>query len=210
MGQREIRTYRLVDEPLPSELPTDVSQFVEQALRSRPELLSLRNQQEAALKLAQAEKEARYPSISAIGATGIIPIHDTQLPDYYAAAGVSMSLPLFAGGYYSAKQQQAELQAKAAEEGLRDLEDNVIRDVRIAWLNAQNAFQRLLITGQLLDNAKQTFDLAQARYTNGISSIVEFNQAQLNLITAQIAYANTQYEYLVQRSALNFQTGALR
>jgi outer membrane protein len=86
----------------------------------------------------------------------------------------------------------------------------VIRDVRIAWLNAQNAFQRLLITGQLLDNAKQTFDLAQARYTNGISSIVEFNQAQLNLITAQIAYANTQYEYLVQRSALNFQTGALR
>jgi outer membrane protein len=210
MGQREFRTYHLVEEPLPSELPTDVSQFVEQALRSRPELLSLRNQQEAALKLARAEKEARYPTISAIGATGLIPIHDTQLPDYYAAAGVSMSLPLFAGGYYSAKQQQAELQAKAAEEGLRDLEDNVIRDVRIAWLNAQNAFQRLRITGQLLDNAKQSFDLAQARYSNGISSIVEFNQAQLNLITAQIAYANTQYEYLVQRSALNFQTGALQ
>jgi outer membrane protein len=210
MGQREFRTYHLVEEPLPPVLSSNVALFVEQALRSRPELMSLRNQQEAALKLARAEKEARYPSISAIGATGIIPIHDTQLPDYYAAAGVSMSLPLFAGGYYSAKQQQAELQAKAAEEGLRDLEDNVIRDVRIAWLNAQNAFQRLLITGQLLDNAKQSFDLAQARYSNGISSIVEFNQAQLNLITAQIAYANTQYEYLVQRSALNFQTGALQ
>ena len=94
-------------------------------------------------------------------------------------------------------------------ESLRDLENNVVRDVRIAWLNAQNAFDRLRITGQLLDNAKQSFDLAQARYSNGISSIVEFNQAQLNLLSAQIAYADTQYEYLLRRSALSFQVGAL-
>jgi outer membrane protein TolC len=39
---------------------------------------------------------------------------------------------------------------------------------------------------------------------------VEVNQAQLNLLSAQIAYANTQYEYLLQRSALSFQTGSLR
>jgi outer membrane protein TolC len=51
--------------------------------------------------------------------------------------------------------------------------------------------------------------LAQARYRNGISSIVEFNQAQLNLLSAQIAYTDTQYEYLLQRSALNYQTGSL-
>jgi outer membrane protein TolC len=51
--------------------------------------------------------------------------------------------------------------------------------------------------------------LAQARYRNGISSIVEFNQAQLNLLSAQITYADTQYEYLLKRSALSFQTGSL-
>ncbi len=86
----------------------------------------------------------------------------------------------------------------------------MIRDVRIAWLDAQNAFDRFRITGQLLENARQSYSLAQARYNNGISSIVEFNQAQLNLVSAQISYANTQYEYLLQRSALDFQTGALR
>ena len=62
----------------------------------------------------------------------------------------------------------------------------------------------------MLDNAKLSNDLAQARYKTGISSIVEFNQAELNLLSAQITYANTQYEYLVQRSALSFQTGSLR
>ena len=110
----------------------------------------------------------------------------------------------------SARQQEAELRARAADESLRDLENNVVRDVRISWLSAQNAFDRLRITGQLLDNAKQSYELAQARYTNGISSIVEFNQAQLNLLSAQIAYADTQYEYLLRRSALNYQTGSLR
>jgi len=209
MGLREPKTYRLVEQPLPPELSTNVSQFVEQALQSRPDLLSLRNSQEAAFKFARAEKALRYPNLSAIGSAGVIPIGDSELPKNYAAAGLSLTLPLYAGGLYSARQQEAELRARAADEGLRDLEDNVIRDVRIAWLNAQNAFDRLRITAQLVDNAKQSFDLAEARYSNGISSIVEFNQAQLNLLSAQIAYANTQYEYLLQRSALDFQTGSL-
>ena len=152
----------------------------------------------------------RYPTISAVGSAGVVPIHDSALPDNYAAAGVVLSVPLFAGGYYSARQQEAELRAHVVQESLRDLEDNIIRDVRVTWLNAQNAFERFRISGQLLENARQSMDLAQARYDAQLSSIVELNQAQLNLISAQITYATTQYEYLVQRSALSFQTGALR
>jgi outer membrane protein len=210
LGLREFKTYSLVEQPMPPVLSSNISEFVQLALGARPDVLSSRNQRDAALKFARAERAARYPTISAVGSTGVVPIHDPQLPDYYAAAGVTLNLPLFAGGLYAARQAEAEFRAHAAEESLRALENNVIRDVRITWLNAQNAFDRFRITGQLLDNAKQSFDLAQARYSNGISSIVEFNQAQLNLVSAQIAYANTQYEYLLQRSALSFQTGVLR
>ena len=210
LGEREAKTYRLAEQPLPTEVPTNVAVFVEEALRSRPDLLSLQKARDAALKFARAEKALRYPIISAVGSAGVIPVGDSQLPDNYAAAGVSVTLPLFTGGMISARRQEAELRARAAEESLRDLEDNVIRDVRIAWLNAQNAFDRFRITTQLLDNARQAFDLAQARYKNQISSIVEFDQAQLSLIAAQIALATTQYEYLIERSALSYQTGSLR
>jgi outer membrane protein len=210
MGLREPTTYRLVDEPSPPTLSTNIPELVEQALQARPELLSLRNSREAGLKSARAEKALRYPTVSAVGSAGVIPVGDPQLPKNYAAAGVSVTLPLYVGGLYSARIQEAELRARAAEESLRDLENNVIRDVRITWLNAQNAFDRLRITSELLDNTKLSYDLAQARYKTGISSIVEFNQAELNLLAAQLTYANTQYEYLVQRSALSFQTGSLR
>ncbi len=210
LGLREPRPCRLAEQPLPPEVSTNASEYVQEALGTRPDLLSLRNEQSAAEKFARAEKDARYPVVSAVASAGVIPVHDSELPDNYAAAGLSVTLPVFAGGLYVARQHEAELKAHAMAESVRDLEDNVIRDVRVAWLNSQNAFERLRISRQLLDNAVQSFDLAQARYNTGISSIVEFNQAELSLLSAQIAFANTQYEYLLQRSALSFQTGSLR
>jgi outer membrane protein len=209
MGLREQKTYRLVEQPLPPELSTNISEFVQLALRFRPDLLSLRNSQEAAFKFSRAERAVRYPTLSAVGSAGVVPIGNSALGDNYAAGGLILTLPLYAGGLYSARQQEAELRSQAAAESLRDLENNVVRDVRIAWLNAQNALDRLRITAELLENTKQSYELAQARFNNGISSIVEFNLAQLNLLSAQIAYADTQYEYLVRRSALDFQTGSL-
>ncbi len=40
--------------------------------------------------------------------------------------------------------------------------------------------------------------------------MVELNQAELNEISAEISSASTQYQYLLRRSALSFQTGSLR
>ena len=210
MGSSESKIYHLPEQAIPAEVSTNAFTFIQDALANRPDLQRLRNERSGASRFASAEKAARYPVISAVGAAGISPIHDTQIPDHYAAAGVVLSMPLFAGGYYSARQHEAELRADAALEAVRDAENNVIRDVRIAWLNTQNAFERLRITEQLLANARQSYTLAEASYSAGISSIVEFNQAEVSLISAQIAYANTQYEYLLQQSALKFQTGTLR
>lgn len=210
LGLREAKSFHLIEESAPPPVSTNVFDFVQQALQLRPDVVSLRNQQDAAFSLARAERDARLPTIAAVGSAGAAPIHDAALSDTYAAAGIIVNLPIFAGGLYTARQREAELQAQAAQESLRNLENNVIRDVRIAWLNAQNAFDRHNITGRLLDNAKQSYELAQARYKVGLSSIVEINQAELNLISAQITDANTLYEYLVQRAALNFQTGTLR
>ncbi len=97
MGLRAPTDYRLAEEPLPLEVSTNVTDFVQQALRLRPDLLSLRNQRDAALKFARGEKALSYPTISAVASAGVIPIGDSQLPDNYAAAGVVLSVPLFAG-----------------------------------------------------------------------------------------------------------------
>ena len=141
---------------------------------------------------------------------GISPVHDDRLPDSYAAAGVNLSLPIFNGWLFAARQKEAALRAKAAEENLRDAEGNVIRDVRIAWLNLNNALERLRITGTLLENANEAFDLAQARYQIGSSSIVELSQAQLNKTAAEIANTSARFEVQIEQATVDYQIGGRR
>jgi outer membrane protein len=140
---------------------------------------------------------------------GLVPIGDDRLPDQYAAAGVNLNIPLFAGGLYRARKEEENLRARAAEESLRDIEDNVARQVQVSKLNSDYAFEKVGLTEQLLNNARRAYDLTQARFKVGSSSIVELSQAELNRTEAEIAQANAKYDYMVQRAALDFQVGNL-
>jgi outer membrane protein len=211
LGYRDPRPFQLAEAP-PAALTgtNDVSQLVEIALAERPELLSLRNERDAAQQFAKAQRDARLPVISAVGMIGDSPSHDTHLPDNYEVGGIQLSLPLFAGGLYMARQHEAELKAQSDGELSRALEDNIVRDVHIAWLNVNTAMEQLRTTEQLVRNAAEASDLAQARYQIGSSSIVELSQAQLSLTSAQIAEANARYNILIQQANLSYQTGVLR
>ena len=211
LGYREFHQFQLVEQsPLANAATNEVSDLVQTALSHRPELLSLRDERDSALRFAKAQRDSRLPTVAAVGVAGDAPTHDSHLPNDYAAAGVQLSLPLFTGGYYTARQHEAELKARSDDELVRSLENDVIRDVRIAWLNVNNALQQLRTTGELVLNAAEAYDLAKARYQTGISSIVELSEAQLNLTSAQIADANARYNVLIQQANLDYQTGALR
>ncbi|HZL42441.1 MAG TPA: TolC family protein [Verrucomicrobiae bacterium] len=209
LGFREFHRFQPVDESALGVDTNNIEALIDQALRERPELLRLRYESKAAERYARSQRDARYPTVAATGLFGDSPAHDNRLPDHYAAGGIQISVPLFAGGYYSSRQHEFELRAHAAEEMLRSQEDIVIRDVRIAWLNLNNAQQRLRTTAQLLTHANQAFELAQARYKSGSSSIVELSQAQLEITSAQIANASARYDVLIQEANLNYQTGGL-
>ena len=93
---------------------------------------------------------------------------------------------------------------------MRDLENRVTRDVTVAWLNASTAYQRLALSSELLSQANQALELAQARYDLGLSSIIELSQAQLNKTSAEIQSTSAQYDFQTQNAVLNYQTGVLR
>ena len=98
----------------------------------------------------------------------------------------------------------------AAAQKVRDAESRVARDVRVAYLNAVNAYERLALTAQLLDQAKLGLSLAQSRYDLGLGSIVELSQAQLNETSAEIASTRAKYDYQAQRAVLAYQTATIR
>jgi outer membrane protein len=82
--------------------------------------------------------------------------------------------------------------------------------VHLGWLNVNNALEQLHTTEQLVRNSAEAYDLAEARYKIGSSSIVELSQAQLSLTSAQITDTNARYNVLIQQANLSHEIGALR
>jgi outer membrane protein len=209
MGQDALDPVELKDELLPDPLGPEIAPLMEQALRNRPELRGARLQHDSALQFARAEKTLQYPSVSLIGAAGVVPIHQHNLNSSYSGVGINVSIPILNGSLYSARRTEAELRAQAASEDTRDLQIRIERDIKVAWFNATNAFRRLDVTARLLDQANRSLRLAQSRYDLGLGTIVELNQAQLNKTSAEITNAGAKYEYQIQRAVLDFQSGAL-
>lgn len=214
LGFADQRTYNLSEEPQTPLPPMDLPMLIQQAMMNRPELISLQLEVSSAQSFATAERDLWFPTISAVGAAGLIPFHTTVnatgLNDQYAAAGFNVNIPIFNGHAFGALRNEAQARALAQQQNLRDVQDRIVRDVNKAWLDANSGYQRLSVVQQLVDQATQALNLAQARYQLGLSSIVELTQAQLNLTQAQIEQVNATYDYQTQLSGLNYQIGNLR
>jgi outer membrane protein len=181
---------------------------VQLAFKARPDLAALNDRFTAARQFASAEHDLLRPTVSAIAAAGGTPVRSDQIQSsWYGAAGANISIPVFNGFEYIARGKEADMRAQAAAEQVRNLRDSVARDVRIAVLNAQAAFQRIGVSQQLLDQANTALDLAQARYEVGLSGIVDLTQAQLAQTQAEISVANARYAYQTSLAEVKFQTG---
>ena len=207
LGYSTLEAFDLVNDTEPLAPPSpDVDPLLAEAFAKRPEILALEFQSESADKLHQAAHDQLYPTISALAAFGDSPVRDDRIYGPYAAAGVNVEIPVFNGFLYSAKSREADLRAQATRQRLIDLRNRISRDVRTSWLAASTAFDRVSVSEQWLAQANLALDLAQTRYSLGLSSIVELSQAQLQQTQAQISNAQAGYDYRLALAVLQYQT----
>jgi len=209
-GQAQQGGFALSPEPSPGPLPDTVKPLVDQALRDRPDAAALRLKQTSAERTAKAEHDLYFPTVSVAGVAGVVPTGVAEVPSRYGGIGVNVNVPILNGHLFKALQTEAELRAQAVAQVLKELENRIQRDVEVAYLNATTAFQRIGLTAELLEQARMAADLSQTRYDNGLGSIVELSQAQLNVTAAEIANSSALYDYQIERANLAFQMGALR
>jgi len=134
--------YHAVEDPedeAPPPPSADSSKAINASAQAqRPDLQALRFNAAADRKFAASQQLQHLPTISALATGGITPVAPDGIfvPNWYAAAGVNLTLPLFTGFRIDAQAQEARLRQKAAEKQAQDLSDSIARDVRVAVLNA--------------------------------------------------------------------------
>jgi outer membrane protein len=209
MGLDNPVTATLSDVALPTQLPRDPSALLPEADTQRADLNAAQNRAKAASEYAKAEKRLSYPTLNALGAAGEIPFHDHTLHDNYAAAGFNLQVPVFNGGLFAARRNEAALEATARTRDAQEVRLEVNEQVRDDWYKADEAFRSLDVSARLVVQSREALRLAQARYDVGLGSIVELNEAQLNETSAEIQSADATYTFLARRTELDYATGLL-
>ena len=212
LGYPDRQNFRTVDPEQQASAPPvlDATQLIQKAMQQRPEIQAMQNEVIAAEKFGRSEHDLWWPTANAIGVVGQAPVRNDQIPSWYGAMGVNINIPVFNGFLFNARAKSADLETEMKRKKLQDLEDNLARDVRNSWLDTQKAYARLSVTQQLLEQANLALELAQARYKLGLSSIVEFSQAELQKTDADLQDTDARYQYRVTQIMLAYQMGEKR
>lgn len=212
MGNRDEEVFEVREEPMPPPVGK-LEAAIAEALYQRPDLRTLRLQLQAAEKFAEAEKAAARPKIELVGDINYMPwanIKPDAYPKFNVIGGVLIDVPVFEGFALEARENKAKKEYQAAAHGVTDAENNILRDVRVSWMAAKTALERMTPAHQQFLEANKSFQLAQSRYQMGLSSIVELTQAQLNFTRGAIDEIEARIEYQMRCAELDYQMGKLR
>ena len=132
LGESRSKTYHLSDEPSPAYVTNNYSGLILEALAQRPDLAQARYQRDAAKEYARAQAKLNYPTISAAGhRRGDCHGQSSSWPRLRGGRRQSDTASLRGRTQRFGSSEEAQLRGKAAQETVRDQENNIARDVQV-------------------------------------------------------------------------------
>jgi outer membrane protein len=197
MGQRPNRSMHLLESDnvaLPdTAFVKSVDELLQTAQERHPTLIAAR----AELAAAQAnEKKIRAegrPTISLVGrysynnqpqssGVGQQYLGETSRD---RSIGIQINIPFFEGFTRTYQIRGAQAQIDGKEASLSDAELQVASSVWTSYQTLKVDTENLRTSQEILDSATQAFEAAQARYTKGVTGILELINTQTSLANAQ-------------------------
>lgn len=123
--------------------------------------------------------------------------------------GLQVSLPVFSGGTFNAQARQSKIKIQQEKLSLEDLKEEVNLELSTIVNNWKNAKAQLDIQKKTVEAAEMNYTINNNRYINNLSSMLEVNDAELALNTAQLNYLMAVYEMKVLTVAYEKALGLL-
>jgi outer membrane protein len=90
---------------------------------------------------------------------------------------------------------------------LDNTKKTLYKEIQQVYYNAQNAQTKTQSSAEAVQSSKDAFELVQAKYENGKSTITEFNEAKNNYLKSESDLVQARYENLYQHALLEFYRG---
>lgn len=185
----------------------DIHQHDSVSLDNNSAMKQLAIQTEMLAETVKLQKYANIPTLAAsFNFSYMSMANDVAFKNFpwipYSTAGISLSIPIFAGG----KRYQAIRQAKNQYEQVKLQADNTERQLMIAVRQNLNTMEMNMKSYYAAQNAvasaQKAYDIAEAAYRVGRSTLIELNDAQLALTQSRLAESQAIYNFVVAKAQL--------
>ena len=176
------------------------SEALNEAFQHRPEFLSLGATRRAGEASVRSAQRSFFPVLS--GVADYV-YRGQEFPLIWNwDVGLNVTFPLFSG--YLLRSQLAEARANltTVEANQESLRQSILLEVRQAYLNLQEAGERVRVSNLVVRQAEENLALANGRFQAGIGTSVERTDAQVLLTNARTSQIQALYDYKVDQARL--------
>ncbi len=165
-----------------------------EAEESRPELLSIREKQEALQALSMTEAGKLLPQIGAFARYELVDRGLTQLDPKWVV-GVGASLTIFNGLKDLASAQVYDIQGRKLEELRLEASNAVALEVRKYYYDMKSAERNIASTRTAIDLSVEALRMANRRFETGMGTSLEVIDAQTSVVVSRTAHAGALFAY---------------
>ncbi len=183
------------------------------SLEGNSSLRQLAIQAEQLASTVRMQKYATLPSLSLAFAYSYSAMaNDFEFKQYkwtpYSYVGVSLNVPIFAGGKYHNNIKAAQVQVDELDLQRQESERQIKISIRQNINSMESALHSFDAADKAVESAQKAYDITQASYEVGSSTQTDLNDAQLALVQAKMTSAQSIYNYLTAKTSLEQTLGA--
>ena len=185
----------------------DIHQHDSVSLDNNSTMKQLAIQMEQLAQNIKLQKFANIPSLAlAFNFSYMSMADDISFKEFpwtpYSTVGLSLNIPIFAGG----KRYQAIRQAKNQHQQVQLQVENTERQLKIAIRQSLNSMEMNMksyyAAQTAAESAQKAYDIAAASYKLGRGTLLDLNDAQLALTQSQLAKSQAVYNFLSAKAQL--------
>jgi outer membrane protein, multidrug efflux system len=174
-------------------------------LAQRPDIFAAEREVAAASADVGAAQAQRYPRLTLNGSIGVANFRtggeDTRL-NTWSIGPLAVSLPLFDAGRRTANIEAAQARYDEAVTVYRGRVRQAVREVEVAMVTLQSTDARREDLRRAVEGYRASFDATEARYKNGLASLVELEESRRSRLGAENALASLERERRAAQVAL--------
>jgi outer membrane protein len=189
------------------------------AYRNRPDL----KQQEALVSASNYNMMIawinRMPTLTLTGGYSLnaerfafdgLPLNSENFDDNSDwSVGLTLSFPIFDGGKKSRAIKKANIDLNNARLEYEDLKRQVRLEVKSAYINLENALEKIELTRRQVASARESYEAALGRYKNGLAPITEVIDAEVAFTQGQVNFIGSKYGFFEAEALLKKVAGIL-